>query len=50
MRTSDDTVRISDEAECVLSVSYPQIKSLSGLYMYNVIVFNAKWRNWWNKG
>jgi len=33
MRTSDETVRISDEAERVQSVSYSHIRSLSGLYI-----------------
>jgi len=32
MRTSGEKVRTSDEAECVQSVSYPHIRSLSGLY------------------
>ena len=32
MRTSGEKVRISDEAECVQSVSYSHIRSLSGLY------------------
>jgi len=32
MRISDETVRISDEAERVQSVSYFDIRSLSGLY------------------
>jgi len=33
MRTSDEKVRISDEAERVQSVSYPHMRSLSGLYI-----------------
>jgi len=32
MHTSGESVRISDEAERVQSVSYPHIRSLSGLY------------------
>ena len=32
MRTSDEKVRISDEAERVQSVSYSHIRSLPGLY------------------
>jgi len=34
MRKSGEKVRISDEAERVQSVSYPHIRSLSGLYMW----------------
>ena len=33
MHTSGEKVRISDEAERVQSVSYPQYRSLSGLYI-----------------
>ena len=32
MRKSGENIRISDEAERVQSVSYPHIRSLSGLY------------------
>jgi len=32
MSSSGEEVRISDEAECVQSVSYSHIRSLSGLY------------------
>jgi len=49
MRTSGETVRISDEAELVQLVSYPHIRSLSGLYISIVIDSYVNWRNWWNK-
>jgi len=41
MRTSGKKVHISDEAELVQLVSYPHIRSLSGLHIYFVIVSNA---------
>jgi len=40
-----EKVRISDEAERVQSASYPRIRLL---YIYNVIVSNANWWNWWS--
>jgi len=39
MRTSGEKARISDEAECVQSVSYSHIRSLSGLY---TVVFKGR--------
>jgi len=36
MRTSGEKVRISDEAERILSVSYSHIRSLSGSYSSGV--------------
>ena len=37
MSTLGETARISDEPERVQSVSYPQIRSLSGLYISNAL-------------
>jgi len=37
MRTSGEKVSISDETERVQSVSYPHIRSFSGLYIYNTM-------------
>jgi len=34
MRTSGEKIRISDGAECVQSISYSHIRSLSGLYIW----------------
>jgi len=48
MHTSGEKVRISDETERVQSVSYPHIRLFSVLYI-QCYVFNANWRNWWNK-
>jgi len=51
MRTSGEKARISDEAERVQSVSWPHIRSLSGLCMYMMLLSRTvNWRNWWNKG
>jgi len=41
MDTSGEKVRMSDEAKRDQLVSYPHMRSLSGLYIPNVIVSNA---------
>ena len=47
-RTAGEKLRISDEAERVNGF-ISSYKNIVG-HMHNLIVSNANWRNWWNKG